>query len=266
MEQQIESYTTSKKENAIVSFNLRIKNCEKCRLSTSRTHVLMGEGNLDARFMLIALSPGEKEDAENRMFIGPSGNMLDKLLKASGMDRKSIYMTNLIKCMLPKNRRPKMDEIESCSPFLDEEIAIIHSEWIVPLGYYATRYVLTKYHTDPPPARTDFINIYGKPIIANNQKIVPLPHPASLLYNPSFESETMKKYKKLQIFSDDCKWFPLCPMKWYYEAGHLERKWIELYCRGDWESCVRYEMEEQGHDHPDWMLPDGSLDVGLKKM
>ncbi len=266
MERQIKSMPLSEKRNAIEVLNHRVKECKKCRLSNSRTHVLTGEGHLDARFMLIALSPGEKEDAENRMFIGPSGNMLDQLLQSVGMDRKSFYMTNLIKCMLPKNRRPKMDEIESCSPFLDEEIAIIHPEWIVPLGYYATRYILTKYQVNSPAARKNYAPIYGQSIFSDNQKMYPLPHPASLLYNSSFESVTMKKYKKLQIFSDECKWFPACPMKWYYESGHLERKWIELYCRGDWESCVRYEMEEQGRYHPNWMLPDGSLDVRLKEI
>lgn len=53
-------------------------------------------------------------------------------------------------------------------------------------------------------------------------------------------------------------------MKLYFEEGRLERKWIDRYCRGDWKSCVRYEMEEKGRYHPDWMLPDGSLDENLK--
>jgi uracil-DNA glycosylase family 4 len=215
--------------------------------------------------MVIALSPGEKEDGENRMFIGPSGQILNKLFDTAGISRKSIYMTNLIKCMLPKNRKPKIDEIESCSPFLDEEISIIHPEVIVPLGYYATQTLSTKYHADLPAARADYAKLYGELIFSDDQKIYPLPHPASLLYNPSFEHETAEKYRKLKSFSNDCKWFPSCPMKRFYEANRLERKWIELYCKGDWENCVRYGMEEQGHYHPDWMLPDGSLDVRLKE-
>jgi DNA polymerase len=74
--------------------------------------------------MLVALSPGKREDSENQMFIGPSGQVLEKLLYEAGMEREWVFMTNLIKCMLPKCRRPKMDEIESCSMFLDEEISI----------------------------------------------------------------------------------------------------------------------------------------------
>jgi DNA polymerase len=157
-----------------------------------------------------------------------------------------------------------MDEIESCGKYLNKEIEIIHPEVIVPLGFYATRYILDKYHADPPAARVDFAKLYGELIFSEKQKILPLPHPSSLIYNRSFEPETMEKYKKLKILLHDCKWFSMCPMKWYYEEGKLEKKWIELYCKGLWSGCVRYQMEENGTYHPDWMLPDGSLDEKLK--
>jgi len=241
----------------------RIRQCDRCRLSLTRQHALCGEGDLNARLMLVALSPGENEDRENKMFIGPSGNVLDKLLHSAGVERDSIYMTNLIKCMLPKNRRPKQDEIEACSRFLDEEITVLSPQVIVPLGYYATRYILTKYAADPPSARADYRAFYGRLVFAHSQKIFPLPHPASLIYNPSYKQETMKKYHKLNVLSHDCKWYPMCPMKRYFERGLLERKWVELYCKGNWEDCVRYQKEEQGIYHPDWMLPDGSIDNDL---
>jgi hypothetical protein len=61
----------------------------------------------------------------------------------------------------------------------------------------------------------------------------------------------------------ECKWFSCCPMKRFFEEGRIQKKWIELYCKGDWKSCVRYHMEERGEPHPDWMLPDGSLDESL---
>ncbi len=248
---------------AITKLNNRIKNCNKCRLSLTRHNAIRGEGDLNARLLLVALSPGENEDREEKMFIGPSGKILDELSQSSGIKRNSIYMTNLIKCMLPKNRRPKQDEIEACSHFLDEEINVLSPKVIVPLGFYATRYILTKYAADPPSARADYGAFYGKLLFSNSQKIFPLPHPASLIYNPSYKQETMKKYHKLQILSRDCKWATMCPMRWYFEEGRLERKWIELYCKGDWESCVRYQKEENGVPHPDWMLPDGNIDESL---
>lgn len=61
-----------------------------------------------------------------------------------------------------------------------------------------------------------------------------------------------------------CKWYPVCPIRVYFEVGRLDRCWVELYCRGDWGRCVRYRMEEEGEPHPDWMLPDGSLDTSLQ--
>ena len=64
---------------------------------------------------------------------------------------------------------------------------------------------------------------------------------------------------------NECKWFPACPMKYYYEEGKLDKKWIELYCKGDWQRCIRYQMEERGDPHPDWMLPDGTIDERLQK-
>ncbi len=191
---------TLEKQESLDVLNYQIRACKRCSLSVTRKHALTGEGNIDARIMFVALSPGVKEDAQNQMFIGPSGQVFNKLLYASGIDRKLVFMTNLVKCMLPKNRKPTMDEIELCSQFLNDEISIIHPEVIVPLGSYATRSILTKYHADPQLTTMSFSNINGKLLSINNEKIFPLPHPAALLYNPSFEPNTIEKYKKLKGF------------------------------------------------------------------
>ena len=78
------------------------------------------------------------------MFIGPSGRVLEKLFHASGINRELIFMTNLVKCMLPGNRKPQKSEIELCGQYLDDEISIIQPEVIVPLGQYAARAILHK--------------------------------------------------------------------------------------------------------------------------
>ena len=196
----MELYSLSEKQKSLDVLNYQIRACERCRLSVTRKHALIGEGDLNARIMFIALSPGAKEDIQNRMFVGPSGKVFNKLLYAAEIDRKSVFMTNLIKCILPKNRRPKIDEIESCSNFLNEEITIIQPEIIVPLGYYATRTILTKYHINPFAEEMTFKNINGQLLILNEMKVFPLTHPSALLYNPSFETETINKYKELKNF------------------------------------------------------------------
>jgi len=198
--QKMKQFSLIEKQDSLDVLNYQIRSCRKCRLSLTRKHALTGEGNINARIMFVALSPGVKEDVQNRMFVGPSGQVFNKLLQAAGIDRKLVYMTNLVKCMLPKNRKPKAGEIEACSQFLDEEISIIQPEILVPLGSYATRAILLKYHTDAQSTEMSFTNVNGKILSINDKKIYPLPHPASLLYNPSFEPDTIKKYKKLKFF------------------------------------------------------------------
>ena len=196
----MKQFSLIEKQESLDVLNYQIRACEKCRLSLTRKHALTGEGDVDSRIMFVALSPGVKEDAQNRMFVGPSGQVFNKLLHAAGIDRKLVFMTNLVKCMLPKNRKPEVDETESCSQYLVEEISIIQPEVIVPLGSYATRAILTQYHGDAQSAELSFYHITGKLLSINNKKIFPLPHPAALLYNPSFEPDTIKKYKILKTF------------------------------------------------------------------
>jgi DNA polymerase len=191
------------KQKAMDKLNTVIKGCTRCRLCHTRTNVLVGEGNLQAQLMLIAQAPGEKEDRKDRMFIGPSGQVLDELLKEAGINRDEIYMTNLIKCKLPQNRRPKQDEIKACSRFLEEEILLIDSEVIAPLGYYATRYILSRYQLPIPKIRVEFSSCYGRIFRSGNQKIFPLPHPASLLYNHSLKPVIVEQYKRLKVIVEE---------------------------------------------------------------
>ncbi len=245
--------------------NEEIRKCKKCRLSETRMNALCGEGNLNARIMLVAQAPGETEDEKGRMFIGPSGKVLDGLLRSVDVDREELYMTNLIKCMLPKYRKPKQDEIEICSNYLDEEIELIDPMVIVPLGYFATRYIFEKYGIVLPP-KEEFPKVYGALLLAKDRKILPLQHPTALLLNTSIQEEMIENYRKMRIVMMDCKWYPVCPLKRFYEEGQLSEDWIDLYCKGDWEICIRYKMEESGEPHPDWMLPDGSIDKRLREL
>jgi len=135
-----------------------------------------------------------------RMFVGPSGKVLDELLSKAGVSREKIYMTNLIKCMLPKYRKPKQDEIKACSYYLNEEIKLINPEVLAPLGYYATHCIFEEYGISLPPEE-DFSSVFGKLFPANDKKIMPLPHPATLLYNPELKEDLIKKYRKLEFCS-----------------------------------------------------------------
>jgi DNA polymerase len=194
----MKAFSPSEKQDSLDVLNYQIRVCTRCGLSATRKHVLTGEGNIGAELFFVALSPGAKEDAGNRMFIGPSGQVFNNLLHRAGIERKSVFMTNLVKCILPRNRKPVPDEIESCSSFLEDEIAIIQPRIIVPLGYYATNAIIVKYHPAPSQSELTFKNIKGRLINLGGMKIFPLTHPSALLYNPSFEARTIESYKKLK--------------------------------------------------------------------
>jgi DNA polymerase len=181
----------------------------------------------------------------------------------AGVPRSEIYMTNLVKCFLPRYRKPRADEIQACAPYLDEEIELIDPAVIAPLGWFANRYVLEKYDL-PVPGRSEFEGISGRLLLAGGRRVYPLRHPAALLHNPSLKPHMESTYGKLGVFLAECKWYPVCPMKFYHQAGRLDGEWIDRYCQGDFESCVRYRMEESGLPHSDWMLPDGSEDKSLR--
>jgi len=174
-----------------------LQRCTRCPLSQSRTHALAGEGNMNADMMLIAQAPGELEDKKNRMFIGPSGNILHALLEEANINEDDLYMTNLIKCVLPKNRRPKQSEIKACSMYLDMEIEEIAPKILVPLGYYATKYIFEKYSLHQF-ARSEFTELIGKLFVADNMQIFPLSHPALLLYRKEFYKNSVVNFNNLR--------------------------------------------------------------------
>lgn len=194
----MEQFNLLEKQESLEVLNYQIRACKRCRLSATRKHALTGEGKISASVLFVALSPGAKENIENRMFVGPSGQVFNELLYAAGIDRSSVFMTNLVKCILPKNRKPSMDEIESCNPFLDDEIAIIRPQIIAPLGYFATRSILMKYYADPSTSEMGFTHINGQLLTLERVKIFPLTHPSALLYNPSYKERTLENFKKLK--------------------------------------------------------------------
>lgn len=131
---------------------------------------------------------------------------------------------------------------------------------MIPVGYHATKYVFSHYCNESNLS----IDSAGKLFYCGGIKIYPLRHPSSVLYSPASTQNMKHNFMKIPVFKANCKWYPVCPMKRFYEEGKLDQKWIELYCKGNWESCVRYHMEETGAFHPDNMLPDGSMDEGLR--
>ncbi|HEX2234792.1 MAG TPA: uracil-DNA glycosylase [Actinomycetota bacterium] len=116
--------------------------CTRCRLAGSRTQVVWADGNLDADLVFIGEAPGFHEDQQGRAFVGAAGQLLDRLLAEIGLDRTGAAIVNVIKCRPPGNRDPLPDEIESCRPYLEAQLAHMRPAVIATLGNFATRFIL----------------------------------------------------------------------------------------------------------------------------
>jgi DNA polymerase len=113
--------------------------CTACRLAETRTNVVFGAGDPEARLMLVGEAPGRNEDLQGEPFVGAAGQLLDELLGSIGIARDEAYIANVLKCRPPGNRDPKEDEIDSCKGYLREQIRMIQPEVVVTLGNFATK-------------------------------------------------------------------------------------------------------------------------------
>ncbi|MDW8000438.1 MAG: uracil-DNA glycosylase [Candidatus Nitrosocaldus sp.] len=111
-----------------------VRICKRCRLSHYRSNAVPGEGAESARLVFIGEAPGRMEDTLGRPFVGSAGRVLEYALARAGIDRTSVYITNIVKCRPPMNRRPRRDEIDSCIPYIIREIMLINPKVICLLG------------------------------------------------------------------------------------------------------------------------------------
>lgn len=169
--------------------------CQRCKLWTTRTNIVFGEGNPGAELMFVGEAPGADEDATGRPFVGRAGQLLDKMLAAIDLKREDVYIANILKSRPPGNRNPEADETRACIPFLYRQIASIHPRLIVTLGNPATQGLLeTK--TGISRLRGEFQNY---PRIADI-KVLPTFHPAYLLRSPDKKREAWEDLKKVRAF------------------------------------------------------------------
>lgn len=109
--------------------------CQRCDLHATRTQTVFGVGSPSARWMFIGEAPGADEDAQGLPFVGRAGQLLDKMIAAMGLDpERDVYICNIVKCRPPGNRRPEPDELEACSPYLDEQLANVSPKVLVAMG------------------------------------------------------------------------------------------------------------------------------------
>ncbi len=180
-----------------------------CKLFKDAKNIVVGSGPLNAKIMFIGEAPGKNEDENATPFCGQAGKNLDKLLSKASLTRDQIYITNILKLRPPKNRDPKIEEIKIHSPWLLKQIRQIKPKIICTLGNYATKFFLSEFDTSKIKSQPGITKIHGKPfkIKKINAKIIPLFHPAAIIYNRKLEPlwikdiEIVKKELKLQFMS-----------------------------------------------------------------
>lgn len=170
-----------------------ILECRNCELSGHRRQAVLPQGDWDSGVFFLGQAPGETENQSGHPFCGPSGSILDLLFREAEFTRNEVYLTNLVKCHPPHNRRVRKDEIAACSCFVDQEICLVKPRLIIPLGFYATRYIFD-YLGKMNLIRADFPGYTGKIIEFSGFSILPLAHPAVVFHQPQLEKSIMKKY------------------------------------------------------------------------
>src|SRR5260221_1520419 len=174
--------------DALTAVRADIGDCTRCKLhAQGRTQIVFGVGNPEAELMFVGEAPGADEDVQGVPFVGRAGQLLTKIIEAIDLKRDDVYIANVIKCRPPGNRNPEQDEVDTCEPFLFQQIDIIKPKVVVALGTFAARALL---RTLDPISR-----LRGRVFEYRGAKLIPTFHPAYLLRNPSSKREVWEDMK-----------------------------------------------------------------------
>lgn len=169
--------------------------CQRCKLAKlGRTQVVFGVGNPHASIMFVGEAPGFNEDQKGEPFVGAAGKLLNDLLASAGLSRDQIYIANVIKCRPPNNRDPELDEVETCKPFLLQQIQMIRPKLVCTLGNWATQTLLER--------KVGITKVKAQAFYMKDFVIFPLLHPAAALHQGNLMDTLKADFKKLKEFLD----------------------------------------------------------------
>lgn len=186
--------SSDSKTSRLDRFYHEIKDCMKCPLGATRTRLVFGTGNSDAQILLIGEAPGFHEDQQGVPFVGAAGNLLNKVLANVGLRREEIYIANVLKCRPPDNRNPLRGEVESCKPYLREQVEIIDPAIIGTMGNPATELFV--------PNFKGITKSRGKVHSWDRFTILPIYHPAAALYRNELLKDLIEDFRKLKALAE----------------------------------------------------------------
>jgi len=178
------------KRRELEELRLAIEECHRCPLGETRNKFVFGEGRSDARLMFVGEAPGREEDRQGRPFVGRAGQLLTRMIKAMGLDRRDVFIGNILKCRPPENRTPTLAEMAVCLPYIMQQIRIIRPEIVCALGATALKGLLR----DP---RASISRMRGKFINWEGLKLMPTYHPAYLLRSPGEKRKSWEDVQKM---------------------------------------------------------------------
>ena len=173
----------------------KYQSCTKCALHSGRNKFCYGNGNADARLMIIGEGPGADEDRIGKVFVGRSGQLLTKMLSAINLSRDEVYISNIVKCRPPNNRNPLPEEKRACLPYLEEQISIIQPEFILMLGKVAAVTLLEIDQTLKAFREQTYLYKGITTFVSY--------HPSALLRNPNWKKFAWIDLQKLQKYYFD---------------------------------------------------------------
>jgi uracil-DNA glycosylase len=169
----------------------KILSCTLCRLCETRTNAVPGSGNIvNPSVVFIGEGPGKNEDLQGKPFVGRGGKLLDELLHDAGLKREEVYITNIVKCRPPKNRKPKPDEVETCTyHYLEKQLEILKPKLICTLGATALQYFT---------GEREMGSNHGKLFVTKSQtRLLPTYHPAAVFRNQKLRKSLDGDLKKI---------------------------------------------------------------------
>jgi len=198
-----DSASTRKEEDIVASttvvqdlaaIEVEVSKCTECALHRGRTRTVFGTGNPQTKVMFIGEGPGRDEDLQGKPFVGRSGQLLTRMLKAIDLERDDVYITNIVKCRPPDNRDPQEDEVRCCEKYLERQIDVIRPALICALGRVSAHWLLQTKDSLASLRRSD--NEYrGIPVLVTY-------HPAALLRNPNLKKNAWEDLQRLRAFID----------------------------------------------------------------
>lgn len=173
-----------------------VSQCTACPLHETRTQTVFGVGNKEASLMIVGEAPGFYEDQQGEPFVGRAGQLLNAMLQAISLNRKDVYIANILKCRPPQNRDPAPTEVATCTSFLQQQIALVKPNLLLALGRVSANYLLQS-KSSLESLRQKMHDFQGTPLIVTY-------HPAYLLRNPIDKKKAYLDLQLLQLTLKNC--------------------------------------------------------------